>query len=128
MLYPLVESCLHAEVLQTWDRHKLNRKVSEHLVLQKDTFLENLTTFLCHEAEGEEHRILAKNGFGSKTKRMEFLKQVQQDKPTATTLAANARARKISCIFCDRPHSSQDSQKKMSKKSYEDGNSKVMRR
>ncbi|GFY37349.1 uncharacterized protein TNIN_317061 [Trichonephila inaurata madagascariensis] len=84
-------------------------------------------TFLRHEVEGEEHRILGENGFGSRTKRMESHKQVQRDKPTATTLIENRHAGKISYLFCDRPHSSQDCQR-MSKKSYEDRKSEVMRR
>ncbi|GFY60722.1 transposable element Tc1 transposase [Trichonephila inaurata madagascariensis] len=84
-------------------------------------------TFLRHEVEGEEHRILAENGFGSRSKRMESNEQVQRDEPTATTLVANRHACKISFIFCDRPHSSQDCQK-MSNKSYEDRKSVVMRR
>ncbi|GFR29684.1 transposable element Tc1 transposase [Trichonephila clavata] len=66
-LYPVVESCLPAEVLKALDRHRLNREVPEDLALEKEKVLENLTTFLRHEAEGEKHRILAENGFGSKT-------------------------------------------------------------
>ncbi|GFQ78969.1 transposable element Tc1 transposase [Trichonephila clavata] len=79
-LYPVVESCLPAEVLKALDRHRLNREVPEDLALEKEKVLENLMTFLRHEAEGEEHRILAENGFGSKTNRTESHKQVQQDK------------------------------------------------
>ncbi|GFQ73739.1 uncharacterized protein TNCT_523321 [Trichonephila clavata] len=84
-------------------------------------------TFLHHEVEGEERRILVENGFGSKTNRTESHKQVQRDEPTATTLVANTYAGKISCIFCDRPHSSQDCQE-ISNKSYEDRKSEVIRR
>ncbi|GFY68826.1 transposable element Tc1 transposase [Trichonephila inaurata madagascariensis] len=113
--YPVAESCLPTEVLKAWNGHRLNRKVSEYLALEKEKVLENLMTFLRHEVEVEEHRISAENGFGRKTKLMESHKQVQQDEPTATTPAANAHAGKISCIFCDHPHSSQDSQK-MSKR------------
>ncbi|GFR16119.1 transposable element Tc1 transposase [Trichonephila clavata] len=127
MLYPVVESCLPAEVLKAWDRHRLNREISKDLALGKEKVLENLMTFLRHEVEEKERRILAENGFGSKTNRTESHKQVQRDEPTATTLVANTYAGKISCIFCDRPHSSQDCQE-ISNKSYEDRKSEVIRR
>ncbi|GFQ98377.1 transposable element Tc1 transposase [Trichonephila clavata] len=83
------------EVLKAWDRHRLNREVPEDLALGKEKVLENLMTFLRHEVEGEERRILAENGFGSKTNRTESHKQVQREEPTATTLVANTSARKI---------------------------------
>ncbi|GFR11981.1 uncharacterized protein TNCT_461931 [Trichonephila clavata] len=127
MLYPVVESCLTAEVFKAWDRHKLNREVPQYLALEKEKALENLMTFLRRKVEGEERRILAENGFGSKTNQTEFHKQVQRDEPTATTLVANTYAGKISCIFCDRPHSSQDCQE-MPNKSYEDQKLKVILR
>ncbi|GFQ77500.1 DNA-directed RNA polymerase I subunit RPA2 [Trichonephila clavata] len=123
MLYPVVESCLPAEVLRAWDRHRLNREVPEDLALEKKRVLENLMTFLRHEVEGEEYCVLAENAFGSSMNQKKSHKQVQRDEPTATTLVAD----KISCIFCDCPHSSQDCQK-MSNKSYEDRKSEVMRR
>ncbi|GFR03200.1 uncharacterized protein TNCT_270171 [Trichonephila clavata] len=63
--YPVVESCLPAEVLKTWDRHRLSTEVPEDLALEKDKVRENSMTFLRHEVEGEEHRILAENGFGN---------------------------------------------------------------
>ncbi|GFT14908.1 retrovirus-related Pol polyprotein from transposon 412 [Trichonephila clavipes] len=69
MLYPVVESCLPAEVLKARDRHRLNREVPDDLALEKEKILENLMTFLGHEVEGEEHRISAENGFGSRAKR-----------------------------------------------------------
>ncbi|GFV19458.1 transposable element Tc1 transposase [Trichonephila clavipes] len=119
MLYPVVESCLLAEVLKAWDRYRLNREVPEDLAVEKEKVLENLMTFLHHEVQGEEHCILVQNGFGSRTKRTKSDKNVQQDEPMTTTLVANTYAGKISCIFCDHPHSSQNCQK-MSNKSYED--------
>ncbi|GFS46253.1 uncharacterized protein TNIN_382041 [Trichonephila inaurata madagascariensis] len=75
----------------------------------------------------EEHRVLAENAFRSSPNLMESHEQVQLDEPTATTLVVNTHTGKISCIFCDRPHSSQDCQK-MSNKSYEDRKSEIMRR
>ncbi|GFQ99000.1 transposable element Tc1 transposase [Trichonephila clavata] len=111
MLYPVVEYCLPKEVLKAWDRQRLNRQVPEDLPLEKEKVLENLMTFLRHEVEGERHCTLAENGFGSRTKRTESHKKVQRDELTATTLVANTYVGKISCIFCDRPHSSQACQK-----------------
>ncbi|GFR18535.1 uncharacterized protein TNCT_362381 [Trichonephila clavata] len=123
MLYPVVESCLPAEVLKAWNKHRLNREVPVDVAFEKEKVLENLMTFLRHEVEGEEYCVLAENAFGSSMNQKESHKQVQRDEPTATTPVAD----KIRCIFCDCRHSSQDCQK-MSNKSYEDRNSEVMRR
>ncbi|GFR20895.1 transposable element Tc1 transposase [Trichonephila clavata] len=71
MLFPVVESCLPAEVLKAWDRHRLNREVPEDLALEKEKVLENLMTFLRHKVEGEEHRAFAETAFGSGTKWMD---------------------------------------------------------
>ncbi|GFQ91907.1 transposable element Tc1 transposase [Trichonephila clavata] len=108
MLFPVVKSCLSAEVLKAWDRHRLNREVPEDLALEKERVLENLMTFLRLEVEGEEHRAFAETAFGSGTKRKDSHKQVQKDEPTAATLFANTSARKICCVFCDRSHPSKD--------------------
>ncbi|PRD35747.1 UNVERIFIED_CONTAM: hypothetical protein NCL1_10583 [Trichonephila clavipes] len=81
-------------------------------------------TFLRH---GVKHHVLAENAFRSSTNLTESYEQVQRGEPTATTLVVNTHAGKICCIFCDRPHSSQDCQKR-SNKSYEDRKSEVMRR
>ncbi|GFT40579.1 transposable element Tc1 transposase [Trichonephila clavipes] len=51
MLYPVVKSCLPAEILKAWDRHRLNREVPEDVALEKERVLENLITFLHHEVE-----------------------------------------------------------------------------
>ncbi|GFT01514.1 uncharacterized protein TNCV_270171 [Trichonephila clavipes] len=108
MMHPVVESCLPAEVLKAWIRHRLNREVP-------DLVLENLMTFLRYEVEGEEHRVLAETAFGISTNRAESHKQVLCDEPTATTLVVNTHAGKLSCIFCDRPYSSQDCQTRVTK-------------
>ncbi|GFR32698.1 transposable element Tc1 transposase [Trichonephila clavata] len=65
MLYPVVETCLPVEILKAWDRYRLNREVKEDPVLIKEKVLENLMSFLRHEVEGEEHRVLAETAFGS---------------------------------------------------------------
>ncbi|GFW26348.1 hypothetical protein TNCV_2172331 [Trichonephila clavipes] len=74
-----MESCLPAEVLKAWDRHRLNGEVPEHLDLEKEKALENLMTFLHYEVEREEHRVSAKNAFGSSTNPTESHKQVQRN-------------------------------------------------
>ncbi|GFY11893.1 hypothetical protein TNCV_4973931 [Trichonephila clavipes] len=58
------ESCLLAEVLRAWDKHRLNREVPEDMALGKEKVLENLMTFLRHEVEEEEHCVLAENALG----------------------------------------------------------------
>ncbi|GFX08801.1 hypothetical protein TNCV_4228211 [Trichonephila clavipes] len=72
----LCSTLLWNHVSQQTVGHRLN---SEDLALENEKVLENLMTFLRHEVEGEEHRILGENGFGSRTKRMESHKQVQRD-------------------------------------------------
>ncbi|GFQ72061.1 transposable element Tc1 transposase [Trichonephila clavata] len=110
-----------------WDRYILNREIKEEdPVLTKEKVLENLMSFLRHEVEGEEHRVLAETAFGSEIKRKDPHKQVQKDEPTAATLFANTSAGKICCVFCDRSHPSQDCQK-LSSMNYENRKLQVMR-
>ncbi|GFQ74233.1 hypothetical protein TNCT_345201 [Trichonephila clavata] len=66
-----VSCCLSAEVFKASDRNRLNIEVPENLALEREKVLENLMTFLRHDVVGEEHRILAEIGFGSKTNRTE---------------------------------------------------------
>ncbi|GFQ73056.1 transposable element Tc1 transposase [Trichonephila clavata] len=70
MMYPAVESCLPAEVLQAWDIHRLNKNVTEDLTLESEKVLENLMTFLHHEVEGEEHHLRKENPCSPKNKRI----------------------------------------------------------
>ncbi|GFR22755.1 hypothetical protein TNCT_400721 [Trichonephila clavata] len=72
-------------------------------------------TFLRHEVEGAEHRVLAKNVFGSSTNGKESDEQVQRDEPTSTTLVVKKYARKISCIFCDQSRIVKKYQRKVTK-------------
>ncbi|GIY80920.1 transposable element Tc1 transposase [Caerostris extrusa] len=95
MLYPVVESSLPVEILKAWDRHRLNREVKEDSILTTEKILENLMSFLCHEVEGEEHRVLAETAFGNGIKRKDTHKPVHKDEPTAATLIANSSAGKI---------------------------------
>ncbi|GFW73147.1 transposable element Tc1 transposase [Trichonephila clavipes] len=92
---------LRLPILKAWNRHRLNREVAEkNQPLKRKKVLENLMTFLRHEVEGEEHRVLAENVFGSSTNRArtESKKLVQEDEPTTTTLVVNTHAGKMSCV------------------------------
>lgn len=115
MLYPVVESCLPVEVLKAWDRYRLNAKVGEEDInVTKENLLEALLAFLSHEVEGEEHRILAENGFGRQKYKREINKPFQQDEPTAAALMSslpNKSLGRLDCLFCHKPHNSQDCRK-----------------
>ncbi|GFR33180.1 transposable element Tc1 transposase [Trichonephila clavata] len=120
------KTCLPVEILKAWDRYRLNRDIKEEdPVLTKEKVLENLMSFLRHEVEGEEHRVLAETAFRSGKKRKDSHKKVQKDEPTAATLFANTSAGRICCVFCDRSHPSQDCQK-LSSMNYEGRKSQVM--
>ncbi|GIY98482.1 hypothetical protein CEXT_502421 [Caerostris extrusa] len=95
MLYPVVESCLPVEILKAWDRHRFNREVKEDSILTTEKVLENLMSFLRHEVEGEEHRVLAETAFGNGIKRKDTHKPVHKEEPTTATLIANSSAGKI---------------------------------
>ncbi|GBN94076.1 hypothetical protein AVEN_248723-1 [Araneus ventricosus] len=87
--------------------------------------------FLRHEVESEEMIRLAREGFGkdrgSGAIRKDCQKSVHKDKPTAATLISSTTGAKLNCIFCDRPHLSQDCQR-LSDMSYEDRKSQVIRK
>ncbi|GIX72223.1 DUF1758 domain-containing protein [Caerostris darwini] len=125
MLYPVVEFCLPAEILKAWDRYRHNREVKEDSILMKEKVLENLMSFLRHEVEGEEHRVLAETAFGNGMKRKDTHKPVHKGEPTAATLIANFSAGKNNCVFCDRSHPSQECQK-ISNMNYDDRKKQVM--
>ncbi|KAF8786071.1 hypothetical protein HNY73_007836 [Argiope bruennichi] len=102
MLYPVVESCLLPEIPKAWDRYRFNREVKEEdPVLTKGKILENLMSFLRHEVESEEHRVLVESSFASGIKRKESHKSVQRDKPTAATLIANTTSEKKNVVFSE---------------------------
>ncbi|GFT24320.1 DUF1758 domain-containing protein [Nephila pilipes] len=93
--------------------------------------LEKLMSFLRHEVESEEIIRLAREGFGKDREggaiRKECQKSVRKDEHTAATLISSTTGAKLNCIFCDRPHLSQDCQK-LSDMSYEDRKSQVIRK
>ncbi|GIY77181.1 transposable element Tc1 transposase [Caerostris darwini] len=99
-----VESCPPVEILKAWDRYRLTREVKEDSMLTKDKVLKNLMSFLRHEVEGEEHRVLAEIVFGNGMERKDTHKPVHRNEPTATTLIANSSAGKNNRVFCDPSH------------------------
>lgn len=133
MLYPVVESCLPIEILKAWDRYRLNREVdtAESIILTKEKLLENLMLFLRYEVEGEEHRVLAESAFGSNVKhKKDCSPSNEKQEPSAAAFLSSVphqSPKKLSCLFCDKSHPSQDCQK-IAGMSYEDRKSKVIRK
>ncbi|GIY41112.1 transposable element Tc1 transposase [Caerostris extrusa] len=84
-------------------------------------------SFLRHEVEGEEHRVLAETAFGNGMKRKETHKPVYKDEPTTATVIANSCAGKNNSVSCDRSHPSQECQK-ISNMHYDDRKEQVMRK
>ncbi|GBO10837.1 hypothetical protein AVEN_48012-1 [Araneus ventricosus] len=127
-LEPLVESCLPENVLRAWERSRISES-TEDATSQRS--LEKLMCFLRHEVESEEMICLAREGFGkdrgSGVIRKDCQKSVYKDEPTAATLISSTTGAKLNCIFCDRPHLSQDCQR-LSDMSYEDRKSQVIRK
>ncbi|GFT24904.1 integrase catalytic domain-containing protein [Nephila pilipes] len=128
-LEPLVESCLPENVLRAWERSRISESTDDAISQRS---LEKLMCFLRHEVESEEMiRLIAREGFGkdrgSGAIRKECQKSVHKDEPTAATLISSTTGAKLNCIFCDRPHLSQDCQK-LSDMSYEDRKSQVIRK
>ncbi|GBN28735.1 hypothetical protein AVEN_250812-1 [Araneus ventricosus] len=127
-LEPLVESCLPENVLRAWERSRISES-TEDATSQRS--LEKLMCFLRHEVESEEMIRLAREGFGkdrgSGAIRKDCQKSVHKDEPTAATLISSTTGAKLNCIFCDRPHLSQDCQR-LSHMSYGDRKSQVIRK
>ncbi|GFT49759.1 integrase catalytic domain-containing protein [Trichonephila clavipes] len=126
-LEPLVESCLPENVLRAWER-RISESTDD---ATSQRSLEKLMYSLRHEVEPEEMIRLAREGFGkdcvSGAIRNDCQKSVHKDEPTPATLISSTTGAKLSCIFCDRPHLSQDCQK-LSDMSYENRKSQVIRK
>uniref|UniRef100_A0A1Y1MQW7 CCHC-type domain-containing protein n=1 Tax=Photinus pyralis TaxID=7054 RepID=A0A1Y1MQW7_PHOPY len=105
MLYPMVESCLPANILQAWQRS------AEWKDADKTTNkLNKLMQFLRMEVEGEQRISLAQEGFGLTSNSSNKVKNVIQKKvekiPTAMELhSGNVKS---SCGFCEKSHDTQD--------------------
>ncbi|GFW95630.1 integrase catalytic domain-containing protein [Trichonephila clavipes] len=111
-LVPLVETCLPENVLRAWERRIISESTDD---ATSQRSLEKLMCFLRHEVKSEEMIRLAREGFGkdrgSGAIRKDCQKSVHKDEPTAATLISSTNSAKINCIFCERPHLSQDCQK-----------------
>ncbi|GFY59016.1 DUF1758 domain-containing protein [Trichonephila inaurata madagascariensis] len=127
-LKTLMESCLPENVLRVWERRRISESTDD---ATSQRSLEKLMCFLCHEVKSEEMICLAPDGFdkdrGSGAIQKDCQRSVHKDEPTAAMLISSTTGAKLNCIFCDRPHLSQDYQK-LSEMSYEDRKSQVIRK
>jgi hypothetical protein len=123
LLYPMVESCLPSEILTAWQRSsEYGRDGSAENPPQ--TEFDYMMSFIKKEVEGEEQRSLAQAGFGIESKKEDKSNQQQNNKSqkggkaaefkqkeTTATAAGLFAGSTVSCIFCDKPHQSQDCRK-----------------
>ncbi|GBM15386.1 hypothetical protein AVEN_199644-1 [Araneus ventricosus] len=112
MLYPLVESCLHINLLRIWERHLYSITFTSD---EKFSKLETLMKFLGKEIEGEEKINLAKSVFRleHKTKKNQPMKSsfnrnrnITTDMELSSSVQGSAISKNSQCVFCDKTHSS----------------------
>ncbi|GFS64274.1 integrase catalytic domain-containing protein [Trichonephila clavipes] len=110
MLFPLVESCLPAEILRAWERYV---GYSSDESGKKD--LDSLMKFLSIEVSSEDRIKLAKNSFDSK--KSNYKNKLGNLSTTATSadlFNSNFKNRKgfkfnnNNCIFCEKTHASEN--------------------
>ncbi|GFW57902.1 uncharacterized protein TNCV_1418491 [Trichonephila clavipes] len=112
MLFPLVESCLPAEILRAWERYV---GYSSDESGKKD--LDSLMKFLSIEVSSEDRIKLARNSFDSK--KSNYKNKLGNLSTTATAadlFNSNFKNRKDfkfknnnnNCIFCEKAHASEN--------------------
>ncbi|GFW50045.1 DUF1758 domain-containing protein [Trichonephila clavipes] len=112
MLFPLVESCLPAEILRAWERYV---GYSSDESGKKD--LDSLLKFLSIEVSSEDRIKLARNSFDSK--KSNYKNKLGNLSTTATAadlFNSNFKNRKDfkfknnnnNCIFCEKTHASEN--------------------
>ncbi|GFV43325.1 integrase catalytic domain-containing protein, partial [Trichonephila clavipes] len=112
MLFPLVESCLRAEILRAWERYV---GYSSDESGKKD--LDSLMKFLSIEVSSEDRIKLARNSFDSE--KSNFKKKLGNLSTTAIAadlFNSNFKNRKDfkfknnnnNCIFCEKTHASEN--------------------
>lgn len=101
-LYPMVESCLSAELIRVWQRSVL--------FSTKGPRLSNLLEFLRKEVEGEQRVKLARSGFElSPPSREERPKESKfKNKKPFVSAASLVAAKEIKCVFCGKVHESKE--------------------
>lgn len=92
MLYPLVESCIPAELLRAWQRTTSTRTSDGEITTKRR--LDDLMTFLRTEVEGEERINIAVSGFGlgsdsRKTSKKKYYVESEENIPSAVGLLNN---------------------------------------
>lgn len=108
MLYPLVESCIPAELLRAWQRTTSTRTSDGEITTKRR--LDDLMTFLRTEVEGEERINIAVSGFGlgsdsRKTSKKKYYVESEENIPSAVGLLNNSSTTKLMCcVFCDGNH------------------------
>jgi len=109
MLFPLVESCLPADLLRAWQRSR-DCSVEEKSSMKER--LNGLMRFLKAEVENEARISIATEGFGlmsidneNKNKRMKHLSK--NSVPSAIGLLNES----VKCVFCEKEHKSEDCHK-----------------
>ncbi|GIX75932.1 endonuclease [Caerostris extrusa] len=101
-LYPMVESCLFAELIRVWQRSVLFNA--------KGPRLSNLLEFLQKEVEGEQRVKLARSGFDiSPSSREEHPKESKlKNKKPFMSPASLVATKEINCVFCRKSHESKE--------------------
>ncbi|GFU96805.1 integrase catalytic domain-containing protein [Trichonephila clavipes] len=112
MLFPLVESCLPAEILRAWERYVC---YSSDESGKKD--LDSLMKFLSIEVSSEDRIKLARNSFDSaKSNYKNKLGNLSTTATAADLFNSNFKNRKDfkfnnnnnNCIFCEKAHASEN--------------------
>ncbi|XP_037037370.1 uncharacterized protein LOC119075084 [Bradysia coprophila] len=110
-LFPMVESILPEDILIAWQR---SPNFGRSTLDPPKSELDFLMQFLQQEVESEEQRSLARTGFSPIYQKQEdnrSVKKVQSKVATAANLFIGENA--VKCIFCDKPHLSQECMKAM---------------
>ncbi|GFW97587.1 uncharacterized protein TNCV_684571 [Trichonephila clavipes] len=111
MLFPLVESCLPAEILRAWERYV---GYSSDESGKKD--LDSLMKFLSIEVSSEDRIKLARNSFDSEKSNKKKLGNLSTTATAADLFNSNFKNRKDikfknnnnNCIFCEKTHTSEN--------------------
>ncbi|XP_021959688.1 uncharacterized protein LOC110855589 [Folsomia candida] len=102
MLFPIVESSLPEELLRVWQRSEIPSRVDAGT-----TSLTSLMEFLRQEVRNEERISLARSGFGMTKDKKSRLKEDGGGDNYATS-AGLFSGQKTECVFCKKPHPTQD--------------------
>lgn len=101
-LFPMVESIMPEDILIAWQRSANFGKDGSNEFPPK-TELDFLMEFLKQEVESEQQRGLARAGFGSS-----YSKPIEKKVVKVPTAASLYVGETLSCVFCGKPHASQD--------------------